>query len=205
MDVRDTPAVMALPASLPEPFHQVDILVNNAGLALGVDPADDVNLEDARTMIDCNIMAVITFTKVFSAPMRERNNGHIINLGSIAGKESYAGGAVYCATKHAVEAMTIAARHDFVGTNIRVTSISPGAVKTEFSVVRFKGDDSKADAVYQGIHPLTAADIADNVLYAATRPPHVQIADILVFASYQCSAKGIARVLREGGDDGAKL
>ena len=205
MDVRDTPAVMALPASLPEPFHQVDILVNNAGLALGVDPADDVNLEDARTMIDCNIMAVITFTKVFSAPMRERNNGHIINLGSIAGKESYAGGAVYCATKHAVEAMTIAARHDFVGTNIRVTSISPGAVKTEFSVVRFKGDDSKADAVYQGIHPLTAADIADNVLYAATRPPHVQIADILVFASYQCSAKGIARVLPEGGDDGAKL
>lgn len=204
MDVRDTPAVLALPANLPEEFSQVDILVNNAGLALGVDPADDVNIEDARTMLDCNVMAVIAFTKAFSAPMRERNAGHIINISSVAGKESYSGGSVYCATKHAVEAMTIAARHDFVGTNIRVSSIAPGAVKTEFSVVRFKGDDSKADAVYEGIHPLTAADIADNVMYAATRPPHVQIADILTFASYQCSAKGIARVLQEGGGD-AKL
>ena len=240
MDVRDTPAIMALQEQLPPAFSQVDILVNNAGLALGTAAADEVCLDDARTMIECecvffcinkhthennsvcrcarrkkklfltsvynnhtlflhtnsgNILAVAAFTKAFGAGMRQRNAGHIINMSSIAGKEFYSGGSIYCATKHAIEAMTGAARHDFVDTNVRVTSISPGAVKTEFSVVRFKGDEAKANAVYEGIVPLTAADIADNVLYAATRPPHVQIADILVFATYQCSAKGIARVL----------
>ncbi|KAG7669849.1 hypothetical protein KSW81_007993 [Nannochloris sp. 'desiccata'] len=200
MDVTDIPTVMKLPTKLPSEFSSVDILVNNAGLALGVDAADDVSsLADARTMFECNVMAVIAFTKAFGSLMRERNFGHIIMMSSIAGKEFYAGGSVYCATKHALEAYTGGARHDFVGTNVRVTTISPGAVKTEFSVVRFKGDQEKADAVYDRIHPLTAADIADNVLYAATRPPHVQVADILVFATYQCSAKGLARVLLEGG------
>lgn len=203
LDVQDIAAVMALPESLPGDFSEVDILVNNAGLALGIDPADEVDLNDARAMIESNVMAVIAFTKAFTRGMRERNRGHIINMSSIAGHESYAGGSVYCATKHALDALTVAARHDFVGTNIRVTAISPGAVKTEFSVVRFKGDGDRADAVYEGINPLTAVDIADNVLYAATRPPHVQIAEILTFATYQCSAKGLARVLQEG--DGAKL
>lgn len=202
MDVTDIPAVMDLPQNLPSEFSTVDILVNNAGLALGVDSADDVAaLADARTMFECNVMAVIAFTKAFGSLMRQRNKGHIIMMSSIAGKEFYAGGSVYAATKHAVEAFTGGARHDFVGTDVRVTTISPGAVKTDFSVVRFRGDQEKADAVYDRIHPLTAADIADNVLYAATRPPHVQIADILVFATYQCSAKGLARVLPEGGGD----
>ena len=195
MDVTDTPAVMELPKNLPPEFSTVDVLVNNAGLALGIEAADDVSaLADARTMFECNVMAVIAFTKAFGSLMRERNAGHIIMMSSVAGKEFYSGGSVYCATKHALEAYTGGARHDFVGTNVRVTTISPGAVKTDFSVVRFKGDQEKADAVYEKIHPLTAADIADNVLYAATRPPHVQIADILVFATYQCSAKGLARV-----------
>ncbi len=200
MDVTDLSAVMELPSKLPSEFATVDILVNNAGLALGVDPADDVaSLADVRTMFECNVMAVIAFTKALGSLMRERNFGHLIMMGSIAGKEYYAGGSVYCATKHALEAYTGGARHDFVGTNVRVTTISPGAVKTEFSVVRFNGDQEKADAVYDRIQPLTAADIADNVLYAATRPAHVQIADITVFATYQCSAKGLARVLPEGG------
>lgn len=201
MDVRDTAGVAALPSALPADFSQVDILVNNAGLALGVDPADALDMNDAITMIECNVTAVVAFTRIFGAAMRERNAGHIINISSIAGKEYYAGGSVYCATKHAVEALTGGARHDFIGTNVRVTGIAPGAVKTEFSVVRFKGDGEKADAVYHGIEPLTAADIADNVLYAATRPPHVQIADITTFATYQASAKGLARVLIEGGED----
>ena len=195
MDVRNTDAVIALPASLP---HPVDILVNNAGLALGIDAADQVDLDDAKTMFDCNVMATVVFTKSFGAIMRERNHGHIINMSSIAAREAYAGGSMYCATKHAVDALTVAARHDFVGTKVRVTSISPGAVQTEFSVVRFKGDQGRADAVYHGIEPLTAADIADNVLYACTRPAHVQIADIMPLATFQSSAKGLARVLLEG-------
>lgn len=201
MDVRDVAGVAALPSALPPTFSAVDILVNNAGLALGTDPADDVDMDDAITMIECNVTAVIAFTRVFGAGMRARNAGHIINISSIAGKEFYAGASVYCATKHAVEALTGGARHDFMGTRVRVTGVAPGAVRTEFSVVRFKGDGEKADAVYAGIEPLTAADIADNVIYAATRPPHVQIADITTFATFQASAKGLARVLVEGGED----
>lgn len=192
MDVRDTEAVVSLPDRLPEGFAEVDILVNNAGLALGLEPADHVDLEDARTMIDSNIMGVISFTKAFGPAMRKRNKGHIVNMGSIAGHEAYANGSVYCATKHALRALTTSARHEFVGTNVRVTLISPGAVKTEFSVVRFKGDNQRADDVYKGIDPLVAADIADNVLYAVTRPPHVQIADMVILATNQSGA-GVAK------------
>lgn len=195
LDVRDIDKVLELPSTLPSEFSEVDILVNNAGLALGTASVENNDLDDAFTMIDTNVKAVIAMTKVFVKGMIERNRGHIINIGSVAGKEAYGGGSVYCASKFAVDAFTTAARHDVVGKNIRVTSISPGAVKTEFSIVRFKGDESKADAVYEGMHPLLAADIADNVMYACTRPAHVQIADILVYATYQSSAKTIARVL----------
>ena len=195
LDVRDIDALMDMVGSLPDGFKHIDILVNNAGLALGLDTTDQVNIQDAMQMIDTNVKAVIALTSAVSKTMKERNSGHIINISSVAAHESYKQGGVYCATKHAVDALTVAARHDFVDTDIRVTAISPGAVKTEFSVVRFKGDEQKADDVYAGINPLTAADIADNVLYAATRPPHVQISEINVLATSQCSAKGLARVL----------
>lgn len=197
LDVRDTEQLVRLPETLPAEFRDVDILVNNAGLALGTYTTDDVDIEDAIQMINTNITSVVALTKVVSASMKKRNSGHIINISSVAAHESYKQGGVYCGTKHAVDALTVAARHDFVDTDIRVTAISPGAVKTEFSVVRYKGDEDKADQVYEGIHPLTAADIADNVLYAATRPPHVQVTEINVLATYQCSAKGLARVLKQ--------
>uniref|UniRef100_A0A7S0UK52 Ketoreductase domain-containing protein n=1 Tax=Polytomella parva TaxID=51329 RepID=A0A7S0UK52_9CHLO len=195
MDVRDIKAIEALPDQLPEEFSKVDILVNNAGLALGVAPVVDNQIEDVVAMLETNVTATVVFTKVFVAGMIARGRGHLINISSVAGKESYPGGSVYCASKHAVSAFTASARHDLVGTPIRVTSISPGAVKTEFSAVRYKGDQAKADAVYDGFVPLCAADIADNVIYASTRPEHVQIADILVFASSQASARGLARKL----------
>lgn len=198
LDVRNTEELMAVPQNLPDGFQNIDILVNNAGLALGMDTTDDVNMEDATTMLETNVKAVVALTSVVSKSMKKRNAGHIINISSVAAHESYKQGGVYCATKHALDALTVAARHDFVDTDIRVTAISPGAVKTEFSVVRFKGDEKKADDVYAGIHPLTAADIADNVVYAATRPAHVQISEINVLATYQCSARGLARVLLDG-------
>lgn len=197
LDVRDTEQLVKLPETLPPEFRDIDILLNNAGLALGIYSTDDVDIDDAIQMINTNITSVVALTKVVSASMKKRNSGHIINISSVAAHESYKQGGVYCGTKHAVDALTVAARHDFVDTDIRVTAISPGAVKTEFSVVRFKGDEDKAEQVYEGIHPLTAADIADNVLYAATRPPHVQVTEINVLATYQCSAKGLARVLKQ--------
>lgn len=196
LDVRDIDSLLKMPGNLPKDYQYIDILVNNAGLALGIDGVDEVNMEDASTMLDTNVRSVIALTQVVSANMKKRNSGHIINISSVAAHEAYKGGAVYCATKHAVDALTVAARHDFVDTDIRVTAISPGAVKTEFSIVRYKCDEKRADATYEGINPLTAADIADNVAYAATRPPHVQVTEINVLATYQCSAKGLARVLK---------
>ena len=163
LDVRKIKALTKMPSSLPAEFRDIDILVNNAGLALGIDATDESNLENAQQMLETNVLAVVALTKVVSQGMKARNSGHIINISSVAAHESYARGGVYCATKHAVDALTTAALHDFVDTDIRVTAISPGAVKTEFSVVRFGGDIKKADDVYAGIDPLTAADIADNV------------------------------------------
>eukprot|EP00878_Enallax_costatus_P013588 GHUV01014207.1.p1 GENE.GHUV01014207.1~~GHUV01014207.1.p1 ORF type:complete len:254 (+),score=82.01 GHUV01014207.1:1145-1906(+) len=197
LDMQDLDAVKALPEQLPEEFKQVDILINNAGLALGVSTVGDHNIEDAKTMIETNFLSVVMLTRELVKGMMERNRGHIVNMSSIAGKEAYSGGGLYCGTKFALDAYTTATRHELVGTNIRVTAVSPGAVKTEFSVVRFKGDQQRADDVYKGIDPLTAADIADNVMYALTRPAHVQMCDMLVLATYQCSAKGLARVKQE--------
>ncbi len=163
LDVRKIKALTKMVPSLPSEFRDIDILVNNAGLALGVDATDECNLGNAQQMLETNVLAVVALTKVVAQGMKARNGGHIINISSVAAHESYARGGVYCATKHAIDALTTAALHDFVDTDIRVTAISPGAVKTEFSVVRFGGDTQKADDVYAGIDPLTAADIADNV------------------------------------------
>lgn len=187
MDVRDLARVSRLPEELPAPFHEVDILINNAGLALGMEPITSNDLDDVKTMVDTNVTSMIAFMTTFSKGMKERNRGHIITMGSIAGQAGYAGGSVYCATKFAVEGASEAARHDLVGTQVRVTVVEPGAVETEFSVIRFKGNQGKADAVYKGFHPLVAADIADNVVYCATRPAHVQICKLLVLTTNQAS------------------
>jgi len=194
LDVQDLAAIAALPAVLPTAYAAVDVLVNNAGLALGTAGAADNSMKDVVQMISTNVTGLMAFTSAFVPGMRTRGRGHLINIGSIAGHEAYAGGSVYCATKHAVNAFTMAARHDLVATPVRVTAISPGMVNTEFSTVRFDGDQSAADAVYADIEPLVAADIADNVMYAATRPKHVQIADIIVLATNQAAAKAVARV-----------
>uniref|UniRef100_A0A7S0RI52 Uncharacterized protein n=1 Tax=Chlamydomonas leiostraca TaxID=1034604 RepID=A0A7S0RI52_9CHLO len=189
MDVRDIPACEALLSKLPAEFAQPDILVNNAGLALGTASAATNDLADMRVMLETNVLAVMALTKAALQAMLPRNKGHIINIGSTASHEAYPGGSGYNASKFALGAYTTAARHDLVDTNIRVTQISPGAVETEFSLVRFKGDAARAAAVYAGMAPMSAADIADNVVYAATRPAHVQIADIIVTSVHQSGAK----------------
>ena len=194
LDVQDLDSIAKLPAKLPSAYRSVDVLVNNAGLALGVAAAQENAMSDVQQMLVTNVSAVIAMTCAFVPGMKERGRGHLINIGSIAGHEAYAGGSVYCATKHAVDAFTTAARHDLLATPVRVTAISPGMVRTEFSVVRFDGDAKKADAVYADIEPLVAADIADNVLYAATRPRHVQVCYMLVLATNQAAAKQVARV-----------
>ncbi|KAK9811380.1 hypothetical protein WJX72_002916 [[Myrmecia] bisecta] len=193
LDVQDSSALDRLQAELPAELQAVDILVNNAGLALGTFPVQDNDLADVQTMISTNCAAVVHLTKLFSKGMIDRNRGHIVNLSSVAAHTHYGGGSIYCATKAFLDAFTTAARHDLVATDVRVTAISPGAVKTDFSNVRFKGDSQKADAVYQGMTPLLAADVADNVLYALTRPAHVQIAEIITYATAQSGAQNIAR------------
>ena len=155
LDVRDLARVEDLPGELPEGFKEVDILVNNAGLALGAAPAQENIIKDVLTMMETNVTAVMAFTKAFTPGMISRGLGHVVNIGSIAGHEAYKGGSVYCATKHAIDAFTTAARHDLAHTPIRVTAISPGAVRTEFSTVRYGGNQEQADAVYTGIEIMT--------------------------------------------------
>lgn len=193
-DVQEIDKIADLPSTLPPSHQEVDILVNNAGLALGTASADTNNMSEVMQMLNTNVAGVIAFSRAFLPGMKTRGRGHLINIGSIAGHESYQGGSVYCATKHAVDAFTTAARHDLMGTPIRVTAISPGMVNTEFSTVRFGGDKAAADKVYADIEPLVAADIADNVIYSATRPKHVQVADLVVLATNQAAAKSVARV-----------
>lgn len=171
----------------------IDILVNNAGLAKGADPVFSASLEDWNAMIDTNIKGLLYLTRLVSAKMRERNSGHIINVGSIAGHESYPGGVVYAATKHAVKAITEATKKDLHGTKVRVSMVSPGLVETEFSEVRYDGNKDKADKVYEGMQPLVAQDIAEIILFTANRPEHVNIMDTIVLPVDQSSATMVNR------------
>lgn len=169
---------------------QVDILVNNAGLALGTESGDRVEIDDVKTMFNTNVIGVMTLTNRIAPRMRSRNCGDIVNIGSVAGSDHYGGGAIYCATKSAIDAYTDCLRMDLVETNIRVIGINPGLVSgTEFSLVRFRGDSQLASAPYKGLECLTAMDVADQVLYAVTRPHNVQVAQLRSYCTHQGHAK----------------
>ncbi|MDD6869837.1 MAG: SDR family NAD(P)-dependent oxidoreductase [bacterium] len=195
-DVRDAAAATDAVTSLTDEWKQIDILVNNAGLALGLDKEYEGNPEDWETMIDTNIKGLLTMTRLVVPAMVERNEGHVINIGSVAGDAAYAGGNVYCATKAAVKAITDGLRIDLAHTAVRVTNVKPGLVETNFSNVRFHGDTERADNVYKGITPLTGDDIADVVYYAASAPKHVQIAEVLVLATHQANGSVIYRNMK---------
>ena len=192
-DVREREVARQAIANLPAEWQAIDILVNNAGLALGLEKEHEGDFADWDTMIDTNISALLSITRFVVPGMVARGKGHIINIGSVAGDAAYANGAVYCATKAAVKVLSDGLRIDLVDTPIRVTTIKPGLVETNFSVTRFHGDQARADKVYQGIEPLTGADIADCVYFAASAPEHVQVAEILVLANNQASGSVIYR------------
>lgn len=192
-DVKNKEACQAFYESFKH--EKIDILINNAGLASGADKTQEADLNDWDLMIDTNIKGLITITRLLLPDMIERNQGHIINVGSIAGHETYPGGAVYCATKHAVHAFSRALKMDVGHTNIRVGIVSPGAVDTEFGLTRFKGDKQKADQVYAGIHPLYAEDIAEIIVFMLNRPNHVNIIDTFVTPVAQSSSAHVHRKL----------
>ncbi|HUS87664.1 MAG TPA: SDR family oxidoreductase [Bacteroidales bacterium] len=187
-DVRDLNQVTDSLGSLPEQWQEVDILVNNAGLAVGLNHIHEGVVEDWERMIDTNIKGLLYVTRTISPGMVQRGRGHIINIASVAGKEAYEYGNVYCATKFAVDALSKSIRIDLLKHGIKVTNIAPGLVETEFSIVRFKGDKGKASAPYNGLKPLSGDDIADVIYYCATLPEHVTINDILVMPTSQASA-----------------
>ena len=186
-DIRDHEAVNTAIDSLDDSWKKIDVLVNNAGLAAGMSHIQEGDVQDWEQMIDTNVKGLLYMTRAVTPGMIERQSGHVVNIGSIAGKEVYEKGNVYCATKHAVDALTKGMRIDLVDHNIRVTSVSPGMVETEFSQVRFKGDREKADQVYQGFTPLYDEDIAETILFVITRPPHVNVNDILVMPMAQAN------------------
>lgn len=186
-DVRDAAATRRAIEGLEKRWKSIDVLVNNAGLAIGLDKEHEGNPDDWNTMIDTNIKGLLLMTRLIVPGMVARGRGHVINIGSVAGDAAYAGGNVYCATKAAVKTLSDGLRIDLVDTPIRVTNIKPGLVETNFSVTRFKGNRERADNVYRGIKPLTGADIADMVAYAANAPQHVQIAEVLVLATHQAN------------------
>lgn len=188
LDVRDQAAVAQVLGSLPERWAAVDVLLNNAGLSRGLDKLQEGKIQDWDEMIDTNVKGLLYVTRAVTPGMVARGRGHVINIGSIAGHEIYPNGNVYCATKFAVVTLSKALRLDLAGMGIRVTCVDPGMVETEFSLVRFRGDAARAEKVYQGFQPLTAADIAETVLWCATRPPHVNIEDIVIFSTAQASA-----------------
>lgn len=191
-DIRDKQQVDSAVETI-EGMEQLEILVNNAGLASGLNPVHEGDNDDWEKMIDTNIKGLLYISRKISPYMVKNKRGHIVNIGSIAGREVYPNGNVYCATKHAVDAISKAMRIDLLPHGIRVTQIAPGAVETEFSIVRFHGDEDKAKAVYNGFDPLLAEDIADAVVYAVTRPAHVNINDILIMPTAQATATNIHR------------
>ena len=192
-DVRDAEAAKQAIASLEPEWQTIDVLINNAGLALGLEKEYEGDPEDWNTMIDTNIKGLLTMTRLIVPAMVERNEGPVINIGSVAGDAAYAGGNVYCATKAAVKTITDGLRIDVAESAVRVTNVKPGLVETNFSNVRFHGDNARAENVYKGIVPLTGADIADVAFYAASAPKHVQIAEVLVLATHQGSGSVIHR------------
>lgn len=193
LDVRQLAEVKKTIAALPENWRQIDILLNNAGLAAGFDPLQQGDVQDWEDMIDTNVKGLLYVTREILPNMIAKSSGHIINIGSIAGHQVYPNGAVYCATKAAVTTLSNGLRMDLLGTKIRVSSVDPGAVITNFSAVRFKGDTQRANAIYQGMTPLTANDVADAVLYCASRPPHVNISEIIIMPTDQASISLVAR------------
>lgn len=192
-DVRDKAAVDAAVASIPAAWKKVDVLVNNAGLAVGLNPIQDGEIDDWERMIDTNVKGLLYMTRAIAPLMCERNSGHIVNICSTAGKEVYPNGNVYCATKHAVDAISKGMRIDMLPYGIKVTNICPGAVETEFSLVRFKNDAEKAAKTYQGMTPLTGEDIAALIRFAVSLPPHVCINDLVVTPTAQANATNILR------------
>ena len=187
LDISSYSEVKAAMQGLPEAWKKIDILVNNAGLALGLDSIQDGNIQDWEEIINTNIKGLLYITKEILPSMVERNSGHIINIGSISGHQVYPKGAVYCASKHAVRALSMGLRMDVLGTKIRVSSVDPGMVETNFSRVRFKGDVKRAEAVYEGVDALRPDDVADAVLYCAQCPPHVNISEIIIMPTDQVS------------------
>lgn len=192
-DVCDRNAAIESLESLPNEWKSIDILINNAGLAVGVDKEHEGSLDEWDVVIDTNVKALLSMTRLVVPGMVERGRGHIINIGSIAGDAAYPGGSVYCATKAAVKALSDGLRIDLVDTPLRVTNIKPGLVETNFSVIRFRGDQEKADNVYKGIHALTGDDIAEVAYFAASAPEHMQVAEILVMPTKQATGTIVSR------------
>jgi 3-hydroxy acid dehydrogenase/malonic semialdehyde reductase len=192
-DVRDKEAVGGAINSLPSAWKNIDVLLNNAGLAKGFSDIQDGSVEDWETMIDTNIKGLLYVSKAIMPLMIERKAGHIVNIGSIAGKEVYAKGNVYCSTKHAVEGITKALRMDLLPHKIKVSAVCPGAVDTEFSTVRFDGDKDRADTVYDGYQPLLANDIAEAIFFVTSRPFHVNINDLLIMPTAQANTSNLLR------------
>lgn len=192
-DVRKQHEVKASLEILPQEFSEIDILVNNAGLASGLSSIQEGDIEDWEKMIDTNIKGLLYVTRVVAPLMIKRQKGHIINISSIAGKEVYANGNVYCASKHAVDALNKGMRIDMLQHGIKVTSINPGMIETEFSIVRFHGDEEKAKKVYMGLTPLSAEDIAETIYWTASRPAHVNINEIIIMPTAQATATNTIR------------
>ncbi|MEH1803688.1 MAG: SDR family oxidoreductase [Nostoc sp.] len=193
LDVRDRSAVESTIATLPSAWSEIDILINNAGLSRGLDKLHEGSFQDWEDMIDTNVKGLLYLSRYVVPGMVSRDRGHVVNLGSIAGHQTYPGGNVYCATKAAVRAISEGLKQDLLGTRVRVTSVDPGMVETEFSEVRFHGDTERASKVYQGVTPLTADDVADVIFFCVTRSPHVNINEVVLMPVDQASATLVNR------------
>lgn len=190
LDVRDRQAVEAAVEDLPAEWREIDVLVNNAGLSRGLEPVHEGSPTDWEEMVDTNVKGLLWVTRAVLPGMVARDRGHVVNVGSVSGRQVYAGGAVYCGTKFAVRALTQGLRLDLLGTRVRVSTVDPGMVETEFSEVRFHGDTERAEKVYEVFPPLGAQDVAEAVLFCATRPPHVAVQEILLMPQDQAAVYG---------------